>query len=418
MPNLIPDSIARLDAWLDTMRSAQGYGGPVSHWWDSLLFYCGAQLDWRYEGILCGYINLYRRTNDPRWLAKAARACDDLVAGQDADGAFWNSSFEHGPEKGGTPHEAAACIGLLETVSAMRADRPSAYLECADRSIDRAIRLLWNGAGFQDQAYNPVLVANKNATMLEALLLYQHTARIDVARYIDAAAQVVIAAQVAEGVRAGATIHRGTFDYQISFGIYTARCVGAICRLMESDPRREYRLFVTGAARYLETLITTAGTLFGHYADERLIQSPRWIAPSGDLLRALISARAWIEVDENKIAALAQMIVAAQTPGGGIPTSYGLFARGAVKSPHGLPGFRDVLPVAGWCDKSFRALTMLGAAADSAPLAPYETACIWRGVECIFSEDRAAMILKTLQGKTLFHWIKGEMYPAIMELWD
>ncbi len=79
---LLVHAVALLDAWLETMRGPDGYGGPVVHWWQDNLLYTGVGLDWRYEGIILGYLNLYRATGEERWLDKARRAGDDLVRGQ------------------------------------------------------------------------------------------------------------------------------------------------------------------------------------------------------------------------------------------------------------------------------------------------------------------------------------------------
>ena len=49
---ILGSAVANLDAWLDTMRSPDGYGGPVAHWWQNCLQFTGAGLDWRYEGII------------------------------------------------------------------------------------------------------------------------------------------------------------------------------------------------------------------------------------------------------------------------------------------------------------------------------------------------------------------------------
>ena len=67
----INTAVLKLDHWLDTMRQPGGYGGPISHWWESSLIYCGPMVDWRYEGILCGYVQLFRKFREPRWLQKA-----------------------------------------------------------------------------------------------------------------------------------------------------------------------------------------------------------------------------------------------------------------------------------------------------------------------------------------------------------
>ena len=55
-------SCLRLEAWLETMRGPGGYGGPVAHWWQQSLMYTGPGLDWRYEGIIEGYLQLWART--------------------------------------------------------------------------------------------------------------------------------------------------------------------------------------------------------------------------------------------------------------------------------------------------------------------------------------------------------------------
>ena len=60
-PSDLSARVARIDAWLETMRGsaskgcAAGYGGPVVHWWRQCLLYTGPGLDWRYEGIIAGY---------------------------------------------------------------------------------------------------------------------------------------------------------------------------------------------------------------------------------------------------------------------------------------------------------------------------------------------------------------------------
>ena len=86
-------ALARLDAWFDTMRGTDGYTGPVSHWWQNSLLYTGIGLDWRYEGIIHGYLTLHERTGNRHWLEKAQRAGDDVVAGQLSSGHLAGSAL-------------------------------------------------------------------------------------------------------------------------------------------------------------------------------------------------------------------------------------------------------------------------------------------------------------------------------------
>jgi hypothetical protein len=105
------------------MRGPGGYSGPVVHWWRDCLDYSGPGLDWRYEGIIIGYLNLWAATGEASWLAKARRAGDDLMNGQLPSGNFRNSCFELNPNTGGTPHEAACDLALLRLAEAWSVDR-------------------------------------------------------------------------------------------------------------------------------------------------------------------------------------------------------------------------------------------------------------------------------------------------------
>lgn len=417
----LPLALGRLEAWLETMRGPRGYTGPVAHWWDSCLLYCGGALDWRYEGILCGYLNLFRSTQEPHWLEKAQRAGDDLVNGQLPDGHYWNSSFEHNPKPGGTPHEAAADIGLLELSLVLRErhdPRWRRYFETAERNLRRLIAILWNGCGFKDQPDNAVLVANKNATMLEAILLYQQLSAEDMMEYIHSARDIVLSSQVVSGWRAGATVHRGTFQRQISFGIYTARCIGAIARLMDYENTPACRDFLALAVHYLLRLIEAAdgGVPLGHYGSGwgQKQMPARWISPNGDLLRALLQARRWVEVPPSALEKLQQLCIAAIPPSGGPATAANLGRLGQ----RARPDFRDLLPVVGWCDKLFRALTMFEMAPANVALEPVVLPCLWRGRRCLYREDNRTILLQEeASARPLYLWKKGRSYPEIVELW-
>jgi hypothetical protein len=75
-PRQLADTVLGLDRWFATMRVDQptpGYGGPVVHWWNHCLIYQGAGPDWRYEGIVDGYLTLWHATGQPGWLEKAIR---------------------------------------------------------------------------------------------------------------------------------------------------------------------------------------------------------------------------------------------------------------------------------------------------------------------------------------------------------
>src|SRR2546423_7411200 len=96
-PTQIDVAVSNMDAWFETMRGPNGYGGPVVHWGQQSLMYTGTGLDWRYEGIIAGYLHLWHNSRDQRWLSKACRAGDDLVSAQLPNGHFPASAFEINP---------------------------------------------------------------------------------------------------------------------------------------------------------------------------------------------------------------------------------------------------------------------------------------------------------------------------------
>ena len=424
----VSKSVVLLDAWLQSMRSVAGYTGPVSHWWESCLLYSGAKIDWRYEGIICGYVNLFQKTHDPRWLERAVTAGDDICASQLPSGQFRNSSFQQGPIEGGTPHEAAVCVGLLELARLLRSRDDARWLQyyaAAERNIrEYLLGCLWNGRAFLDQPWNTTLVPNKNATTLEALLLYEELSGNSMEQYIEGAASLIISAQIAQmAPYQGATIHLGTGAHRLAIGIYTARCAAALVRLYQSRGQDKYLQSARAMGAFLVASTTDVGTIFGFYPDGRKIVCPTWISPSGDLLRALLDLQPYMEISAAVVDRLVDALLAGQSSAGGIATAYGLGRKGSTKQFSGKPDFRDVLPVAGWCDKAFRALTMLVQHNQPVDLSSAKSMfgdtsipCIWKGRQCHYQETATELSVRDQRGKILYSWRKGSCYPTVFQI--
>ncbi|HVX29884.1 MAG TPA: hypothetical protein VHA53_05350, partial [Nitrolancea sp.] len=209
LPGSYSSVVLGLDRWFETMRvnwPTPGYGGPVVHWWNHSLAYRGAGFDWRYEGIIDGYLTLWRAMDDARWLARATRAGSDLVAAQLPDGHFRNSAFELNPATGGTPHEAAADVGLLLLAGALRDIDPASaeqFLTTARRNLEAySFDQLWHQptATLRDGPGEHTFVPNKAATFIDAvLLLSELTTREDlIERYALPTAARILEMQVAD----------------------------------------------------------------------------------------------------------------------------------------------------------------------------------------------------------------------------
>lgn len=360
----IMEAVWKLEAWLESQRQPGGYGGPVVHWWADCLDYTGPGLDWRYEGIICGYLNLYSWSMEPKWLAKACRAGDDLVAGQLPSGNYRNSQFELNPGMGGTPHEAACDAALLQLALALKAEgneRWSIYANSAMRNLqDFYIERLWDNTNqcFSDQAGVASFVPNKAATLVEALLLAaQLTAESKWSeQYARLTLNKITRYQVVGGELDGA-IYQNSLGGRIIerfFPFYIARCLPALLQGYQVFQEEAYRTAACRAANFIiKTRYPDGSFPQVLYRRGRVNRYPQWVAGAGDILRCLALAAEWAPFDPAPTLA---WLLGQQKPDGSLPTAVGFGNTSIVRQK---PDARDELGVCGWVDKTFRYLTTL-----------------------------------------------------------
>ncbi len=367
----IADALLGLDRWLETTRvdwPGPGYGGPVVHWWNHCRAYTGTGLDWRYEGIVAGYLSLWRKSGDQAWLDKAIRAGRDLLEGQLPDGHFVNSRFELNPGAGGTPHEAAADIALLLLARELEAADPelsASFLKAAERNLESYwFGRLWHApsATLWDSSSVPSFVPNKAATFLEAvLLLATRTGRSDlIGRYVVPTGEHILAMQVrSSGTVLNGAIAQNRFGDRIVpayFPLYIARCIPPLLRLFEATDDPRFRDGALAAAWFLMRVREPDGgfpqVLYGNGKRNR---HPRWIAGAGDLVRALREVNGYGA--ETEIDSTVRWMLRGVRPDGRIAAAEG-FGR-IMPLISRRDRFADELGVAGWCDKAFRVLALI-----------------------------------------------------------
>jgi hypothetical protein len=420
-PSQVDTAVAALAAWLETMRGAGGYGGPVAHWWQQSLLYTGAALDWRYEGIIAGYLQLWQRTGDERRLRDAQRAGDDLVRGQLPGGHFPASTFEINPATAGTPHEAACDVGLLLLALALRKagrDGWQRYADCAERNL-RLFYLdqLWDSAAraFRDSPRVPSFVPNKAATAAEALfLLAEISDDTLVEQYALPTLDRIVQHQVRDGGRLDGALAQNSFGDRVIdkyFPIYIARCVPVLLRGYRWTDDERYADAALRALRFVTRWTSDDGTCpTVIYANKRANRYPCWIAPLGDVLRAADEARPYgFDAD---LSAMRRWLLAGQDASGGIQTATGFAAQAGGRVPK-LPDVRDVLHVAGWCDKAFRYLAAhAGPELPATTSATFETACVFQSTTLRLVETPAQVEISDRRG-VCYRWLKGEPWPEI-----
>jgi hypothetical protein len=427
-PTRIDAAVARLDAWLDTMRGAGGYSGPVAHWWQQSFTYAGTGLDWRYEGIIAGYLTLWERTGDLDWLMKARRAGDDLLGSQLPDGHYPASAFEMNPASAGTPHEAACDVGLLLLARALRhagSGECDAYVACAARNI-RMFYLdqLWDGEvkAFQDSPTVRCFVPNKAATVCDALFLLAELTADDtwVERFALPTLERIIQYQVRDAGPLRGAIAQNSFGARLVskyFPIYIARCVPALLRGYSWTGDERYTESALNAMQFVARWCYEDGSCpTAVYPNLRVNRYPAWIAPLGDVLRAAAELRPYgFDADFDRVE---QRLIEGQDLSGGVQT-----ARGFAAQPGGsagqVPDVRDLLHVAGWCDKAFRYLAaQAGPELPDGDSRPFEAACGFRGQSMWLRETAELLEISGRRG-AYYRWWKGEPWPEVaqQEFW-
>ena len=412
----IPAAIARLDHWLQSMRQPGGYAGPVSHYWQNRLLYAGPGLDWRYEGLLVGYTELHARTGEERWRERVRLAAEDLAAGQTPDGHYRASRFEINPGTLGTPHEAAASLGLLHSLPLLQG--PERFLQVARRNLGALCAALWDGQGFNDHRTVPGRVPNKLATLAQALLLLAGHERAaghedaaegattqacsaldDVLRFQERGGEVH---QYATGA-AGASGGDGRY-----FPYYNARCVEPLLLGQAA----------LGDGRYGQAADLILERLSGWqnpdgswpqvvYRGGRRAEYPRWFAGSADLLWAYHVA------DRPLPGHALERLLGSQLENGAFPTGEGFAAQVSQKPAAADP--RDLLGVVGWNDKVLRLLAHLlpaGAPLPEVEVGEVERPVLWQGRPATF-QDRADLVRVVGQdGRVLYRWNRSEVWAV------
>jgi len=416
-------ALARLEAWLETMRGPSGalpYGGPVAHWWQQSLLYTGPGYDWRYEGIILGYLALWERTGEKRWLVKACRAGDDLLAGQIANGHYLASAFEGNPASGGTPHEAAASLGLLELAKALKIfGQPEweQYLSAAKRNLQTYyIEKLWDpqSLAFCDHPEMPTFVPNKAATACQAFFVWSELSGDE--RWAEVYAlptlERILAHQVSEAGPLQGAIAQNSFKGRLVpryMPFYIARCIPGLVQGYKWSSQERF----LDAARFaldfvLRQRYPDGGLLPAVYQGSQVNFWPQWVAALGDIL--LAAEMLFPFGIQPSLQELQSRLLREQDISGGIPTACGFASQTGGRLGQ-KPDLRDILHVVGWCDKAFHWLAnnASGAALPPAVSQPYQADCIFQGQNLTFFEDQDRM-QAVREDKTVYLWIKGEAW--------
>lgn len=357
-------ALERQLVWLASMKQSNGYGGMVAHYWKNCLNYAGQASDWRYEGLIHGYLELFEKTLQPEFMELAIESGDFVVASQCKNGAFSNSAFEDNPNycSGNLVHEAAVDLGLLQLGlpklgNWVEENKTWRFEEAAKKNFDWLEYNFLNDCDqFMQTRYKDFmankhnsnfLVPNKTATMIEVLL------DLDRKDLAIRNAEVILDYQMENS----GIWQSDDKTKMITF--YNARCVPALIKLHK----------ITNDDRYLNSAINigyfilqmenkNGGFNFGYVKQgNEWIKTtfPIFVAGGAEIIRALKMLSEYEPRFKPKKKNY-EFILDNQLRSGGFKTSIGMALKNTEETKCGEESVMDILPVVGWNDKVLRLL--------------------------------------------------------------
>lgn len=413
----VATAVAGIESWLDTVRGPEGYGGPVVGLRDVNVMYCGPGYDWRYEGLLDGYREMFRVTGDADYLDRIERDLKDIQAAQLLNGAFRNSYFDHNPMEGGMPHEpamlAAVCRARRCLLDAGRKP-PEGTETMVERYVTgHLLKQLWNKQlqTFNDwpasefQYFSPASVA----ATIELLLEYgDGTHAWDrVERYVRGAAESLLRAQIRDGALAGGMPPSSRGGEGVS-PFLAARCLPALAAVARKTGDARFAEAAQALAAFVRGQIGTPGDLPKMvFLDRPPVQGPIFLGAVAGVLLALSRAGLWTAEDLGRQLGF---LLSHQTASGAFRTAVGF---GRIAHRNGLPDWRDVLPVCGWQDKIFCLLAALHPGERQGfSSGPVEQPVRVPGGRGMYREDTETIRITDRRGHTLYSWEKTKTWAS------
>jgi len=408
-----------LDGWLESLRGEGGYYGPVVGLRGTAMAWCGPAHDWRWEGLLDGWVSRHRHTADPNFLDRIEGALRDLQGAQLADGSFRNSCFEQNPMEGGMPHEPAVMAAVLRAGRHLR-EAGRAWPEGSEAMLERfvekrLIKSLWNKTlrTFNNwlQSDFDIYAPPAVAAIVETLFAYgELTGTAERwTPYLAGAAESLLKSQFRDGPLAGALPVSST-DRASASPYLAARCLPALTLLHHGTGDRRFAEAGDRLADFVKRGFRTAGGI----ACMAFAGRPQRVAP---LFAGATAGAMWAlcragRMDEALWNTQRDWLLALQTDSGGFDTAVGF---GSGLPPRDPPDWRDALPAYGWAAHVYALLAHRVAA--PAPCQRKESGVVRRDVmvrgrRAVMAEDVETITIRD-RAEPLYVWRKRTVWPEV-----
>lgn len=368
----IQEALSRLVSWLQTWKTKNGgYNGFVVHRGNLKRMYKIHDTPWSQGPIINGYINLYRKTGDGKWLAEAIQAAHLQTTRLHNSGKYIYAGFED-DRFSSLVHNSLANCSLLDLAGEFieQGDTRSAekYISTVEHNTrEYIIGRLWvesyGAFKFSEiDHYWPQedrFVANMNSVAVENLIkLNELTGDSSFLSYAYRVGEWLLTQQIISDDITNGGISYAQTHPRVVVSIYTALSMRGLDDLWHLTRDERYKVMMATAARHLMNFRDPETKLFYHAVyNGELRKYPLFLAGAGIILKALDNIRNLFLEDLDLYASLETLLLK-QLPNGGFPTFIGCNTPDNWR-PKGDNSqvWEDIVPCVGWNSHLFEFLT-------------------------------------------------------------
>lgn len=363
----ISEALSKQISWLQTWKTKKGaYNGYVVHRFGLKRMFKIHDTPWSQGPIINGYLNLYQKTKDNKWLQEAIQAADLQCTRLHKTGKYIYAGFED-DRFSSLVHNSLANCALLDLAKVLIDERDDEkaqkYLKTVKENIDRyIIGVLWDedfGAfKFSEiDYYTPDVirfVVNMNSVAVESLIkLSNLTGEKNYQDYALRVGEWMLTEQIKSSDLEDGGINYSQVQPRILISIYTALAMRGLYDLyyLTEDPR--YVEMMKNAANHLINLIDPETKLFYHaILNGELLKYSQFIGGAGIILKALDDAEK-ITGEQFNYQDTFNIILKNQLSNGGFSNFIGYWNKNVDENEV----WEDIVPVIGWNAHIFEFLT-------------------------------------------------------------
>ena len=419
----ISEALSKQISWLQTWKAKNGaYNGYVVHRHNLKRMFKIHDTPWSQGPIINGYLNLYQKTEDNKWLQEAIQAADLQCKRLHKTGKYIYAGFED-DRFSSLVHNSLANCALLDLAKVLidegAEDKARKYSKTVKENIDRyIIGVLWDeefGAfKFSEMDYYTPdvirFVVNMNSVTVESLIkLSNLTGEKKYQDYVVRVGEWMLTEQIKSSDLEDGGINYSQVQPRIMISIYTALAMRGINGLYYLTKDQRYVEMMRNAANHLINLIDPETRLFYHAILEgKLFKYPQFIAGTGIILKALDDAEK-LTGEKFVYQDTLNTILKGQLDNGGFSN----FIRYNTPENYRLNGnkeevWEDKVPVVGWNAHVFEFLTRMVQKDFSYKPAKFKINCLVTKNYFYIESKRFVFIfgIKPIQSLTLFFGIK------------